>query len=113
MSRPPNVTTSLSLVVALGLTAIAAGQEAGIRVRADRPGPEVSRHMTGVCIEDVNHEIYGGIYSQMVFGESFQEPPAAAVEGFASYGGAWAVEGGVVCAPAGDGPKLVAGRPVL
>ena len=23
----------------------------------------------------MNHEIYGGIYSQMVFGESFQEPP--------------------------------------
>jgi hypothetical protein len=36
--------------------------------------------MTGVCIEDVNHEIYGGIYSQMVFGESFQEPPATAVD---------------------------------
>jgi len=31
--------------------------------------------MTGACIEDVNHEIYGGIYSQMIFGESFQEQP--------------------------------------
>jgi len=31
--------------------------------------------MTGACIEDVNHEIYGGIYSQMIFGESFQEVP--------------------------------------
>jgi hypothetical protein len=28
-------------------------------------------------LEDVNHEIYGGIYSQMVFGEAFQEPPDA------------------------------------
>ena len=109
MNRPP--IAPLSLVFTLCLTAVAAGQEASIRVRADRPGPEVSRYMTGVCIEDVNHEIYGGIYSQMVFGESFQEPPATAIEGFASYGGAWAAEGGVVRAPAGDGPKLVAERP--
>ena len=29
----------------------------------------------GACLEDVNHEVYGGLYSQMVFGESFQEPP--------------------------------------
>ena len=33
-----------------------------------------STRMTGVGMEDVNHEIYGGIYSQMVFGESFAEP---------------------------------------
>lgn len=36
----------------------------------------VSRYLTGACIEDVNHEVYGGLYSQMIFGESFQEPPA-------------------------------------
>jgi alpha-L-arabinofuranosidase len=33
----------------------------------------VSPYMTGVCLEDVNHEVYGGIDSQMIFGESFQE----------------------------------------
>lgn len=26
-------------------------------------------------MEDVNHEVYGGIYSQMIFGEAFQESP--------------------------------------
>jgi len=35
-------------------------------------GP-VSPYLTGACIEDVNHEVYGGIYSQMLFGESFEE----------------------------------------
>jgi hypothetical protein len=30
--------------------------------------------MPGAYLEDVNHEIYGGIYSPMVYGESFQEP---------------------------------------
>jgi hypothetical protein len=46
-----------------------------IEVRADQAAGTVSRFLTGACIEDVNHEIYGGIYSQMVFGECFQEPP--------------------------------------
>jgi alpha-L-arabinofuranosidase len=36
---------------------------------------QISPLMTGACIEDVNHEIYGGIYSQLIFGESFQELP--------------------------------------
>ena len=48
-----------------------------IDVRADHVIGHVSRHLTGACIEDVNHEIYGGIYSQMIFGESFQEPAPA------------------------------------
>jgi alpha-L-arabinofuranosidase len=104
---------ALSLASTLCLAAAAAGQEARIRVRADRAGPEVSRHMTGACIEDVNHEIYGGIYSQMIFGESFQEPPVTLIEGFASYGGGWAVDGDTLRAPAGDGPKLIAERPPL
>lgn len=49
-------------------------QEARIVVHADGPTHPISRYMTGACIEDVNHEVYGGIYSQMIFGESFQEP---------------------------------------
>ncbi len=52
-------------------------QEVRIEVQADRVLHPLSRYLTGACIEDVNHEIYGGIYSQMVFGESFQEPPSA------------------------------------
>ncbi|HSZ57790.1 MAG TPA: alpha-L-arabinofuranosidase C-terminal domain-containing protein [Tepidisphaeraceae bacterium] len=54
--------------------AAAAGQEARIVVRAGGPARAVSRYMTGACIEDVNHEVYGGIYGQMIFGESFAEP---------------------------------------
>ena len=36
---------------------------------------DISSYLVGACIEDVNHEIYGGIYSQMIFGESFEEAP--------------------------------------
>jgi hypothetical protein len=52
----------------------APAQTASVEVRADQATRTVSRLLTGACIEDVNHEIYGGLYSQMVFGESFQEP---------------------------------------
>jgi hypothetical protein len=61
-------------VNALASLPAAQAEEARIHVQADRVLHSVSRHLAGSCIEDVNHEIYGGIYSQMVFGESFQEP---------------------------------------
>src|SRR5580704_6500063 len=65
--------------------------EARIEVRADHVLHPVSRYMTGACIEDVNHEVYGGIYSQMIFGESFQEPP---VNGAAdNVSGVWTATG--------------------
>ena len=50
-------------------------QDATITIHADQVQHPISRYLTGACIEDVNHEIYGGLYSQMIFGESFQESP--------------------------------------
>jgi alpha-L-arabinofuranosidase len=80
-----------------------------IRVHADKVGHAVSPHMTGMCIEDVNHEIYGGLYSQMVFGESFAEPARViGPAGFEAFGGTWEVKDGRLIAGAGEGPKLVA-----
>ena len=77
------------------LTCTGYAQEITIEVRADRVLHKLSPHLTGACIEDVNHEIYGGIYSQMIFGESFQEPPASPpVIGFKTYGGRWLVDDG-------------------
>lgn len=48
-----------------------------IHVDAGRVVNRVTPWMTGSCIEDVNHEIYGGLYDQKIFGESFEEPPAS------------------------------------
>ena len=64
-----------------------------VEVRADKLAAPVSRLLTGACIEDVNHEIYGGIYSQMVFGESFQESATLPerLRGFRVLGGRWRV----------------------
>ena len=66
-------------LVAAGLLAflavsVASAEEATIRVDAQRVLHTLSPYLTGACIEDVNHEVYGGIDSQMIFGESFQEP---------------------------------------
>jgi hypothetical protein len=49
-------------------------QQATITIHADEVQHQVSRLLTGACIEDVNHELYGGIDSQMIYGESFAEP---------------------------------------
>src|SRR5580658_9641249 len=70
----PNEIAYLTGVFA-AVMAVAQAQEITIEINAGRIIHPVSRHLTGACIEDVNHEIYGGLYSQMIFGESFQEPP--------------------------------------
>ena len=89
----------------------AQAREARVEVQADQVLRHVSRHLTGACIEDVNHEIYGGLYSQMIFGESFQEPAVAAViKGFTTHGGRWLVRDGALHIKALDGPKLVSGH---
>jgi alpha-L-arabinofuranosidase len=60
-----------------------------IRVNAGRVVNRVTRTMYGACIEDVNHEIYGGLYAQRIFGESFEEPPQSAPEETDSVSGMW------------------------
>jgi hypothetical protein len=82
-----------------------------ITVDAGKPAGTISRFLTGACIEDVNHEIYGGLYSQMIFGESFQEPAISRIAGFTSYGGSWDLTGEELRAGGGAGPKLVSEHP--
>ncbi len=94
------------------LPAVGRAREAAITVRANQTLHAVSRYLTGACIEDVNHEIYGGLYSQMIFGESFQEPSESLqIEGFKSYGGEWKIKGDALWADGGEGPKLVSDYP--
>jgi hypothetical protein len=102
------------IVGALLGAGIATAQEAQVVVHANQVSHRISPYLTGACIEDVNHEIYGGLYSQMIFGESFQEPPPAVPpRGFTAYGGTWQVKDGLLWASAGDGPKLIADEPLV
>ncbi|HXE54153.1 MAG TPA: family 16 glycoside hydrolase [Tepidisphaeraceae bacterium] len=99
-------------LVLSGLAVGALGQDVTIRVDASRPGHPISRYLTGACIEDVNHEIYGGLYSQMIFGESFQEPaPAVPVKNFSAMGGEWKLQDGQLHGGQGSGPLLVSTAP--
>jgi alpha-L-arabinofuranosidase len=53
----------------------------------------IPQTMFGTCIEDVNHEIYGGLYGQMIMGESFEEPASGVnYNEWKKYGGYWAAD---------------------
>ncbi|MDB5331081.1 MAG: putative alpha-L-arabinofuranosidase [Phycisphaerales bacterium] len=93
---------------------LAPAEEVHIHVHAREVTNRISPWTTGACIEDVNHEIYGGIYSQMIFGESFQEPAASVPpKGFTAFGGDWQAKDGQLLAGAGDGPKLISDEPAF
>ena len=86
--------------------------EAVLHVDAGKKAGPVSRYLTGACIEDVNHEIYGGIYSQMIFGESFQEPPTPPPDqGLSGVRRSLGPAGRGLHAGGGPGPKLVSDQP--
>jgi hypothetical protein len=78
------------------VAAFAAADGATITVRANVVRNTITPLMTGACIEDVNHELYGGLYAQMIFGESFEEPPASApLPGWSYCEGSWAAKDGL------------------
>jgi alpha-L-arabinofuranosidase len=94
----------IAAALASGLPA----DDATIKVDAGNVINRVSPLMYGSCIEDVNHEIYGGFYAQMIFGESFEEPPPShAPKGWTPYGGQWAIDGGSLSVGAHSGAKIV------
>lgn len=106
------LTSAICLTVLASLVNVQA-QEARIAVQAHQEVRHVSPYLTGACIEDVNHEIYGGIYSQMVFGESFQEPAPTEIKTFRAFGGAWRVSGTELQFSGAAGGKLVSELPAF
>ena len=108
------VVLSITLAWLVLQTLSRAAEVDGIVIDAGKELHGVSQLLTGACIEDVNHEIYGGLYSQMVFGESFQEPAVVPqIEGFATYGGDWLATDGVLHGPAGRGHKIISNSVVV
>ena len=94
--------------LAAALTLAAPAEDSTINVDASRVVNKISPLMYGSCIEDVNHEIYGGLYAQMIFGESFEEPPARSpAQGWTIFGGQWKAGQGVFTVGADFGAKAV------
>lgn len=93
----------------------ASAEEARITIHADKVLHPISRYLTGACLEDVNHEVYGGLYSQMIYGESFQEPTQARpIQNFREFDEVWNIlDDHTISVKGGDGPKIVAEGPVF
>jgi len=50
----------------------------------------LSKNIYGACIEDVNHEVYGGLFDQKIFGGSFEENyQKTAFDGKVTQSGMW------------------------
>jgi alpha-L-arabinofuranosidase len=97
-------------VVATATAAAVPTTDSTITVDAAKVVNRTTPLMYGSCIEDVNHEIYGGLYAQMLFGESFEEPPRP-VAGWTAYGGRWSAADGICSAAADRGAKLLRDGP--
>ena len=75
-----------------------------------------SPYKYGACIEDVNHELYGGIWSQLIFDDSFaqHENISAPLEGFSLIDGNWGRETdngeAILMAEHSDGAKFMIGN---
>lgn len=63
-----------ALCAAMAAACAGGATDATITVDASKVEGSVTPWLYGACIEDVNHEIYGGLYDQRIFGESFEEP---------------------------------------
>ncbi len=92
----------------------ALARDTWITVDATKIENRVSPLIYGSCIEDVNHEIYGGLYDQKIFGESFEEPAhGAAFQNWNTWGGDWKPIGEGIEVGASPGAKLVSKMPVF
>jgi hypothetical protein len=97
-----------AILTAILLTGSVSGQDACIRVDASKVENRISPRIYGSCMEDVNHEVYGGLYDQRIFGEGFEEPPHGLnFLGFKRFGGLWDLDGNCANVKSDPGAKLV------
>lgn len=61
----------------------------------------------GAGAEDVNHEIYGGLYDQKIFGEGFEEPAFVDIKGFKAYDEQWSIASGMAVLQTSRHGKLI------
>ena len=81
------------LLLAFSLTISATAQT--LTVDAEKVLCRIEPLIYGAGAEDVNHEIYGGLYDQKIFGEGFEEPAVANIKGFQAYDEKWSHTSGM------------------
>ena len=103
---------SIFLIIFIRGLSCASLNAAEIKVDAATVQCPCSPLIYGACIEDVNHEIYGGLYDQRLYGESFEEPRSpVGIDGWSTYDGAWSPFGDGVSVGANYGAKLLREQP--
>src|SRR6267378_2817273 len=102
-------TFAVSLLTFIASQSFGNAQQPFISVHAEQVLHRLTPYLTGACIEDVNHEVYGGIDSQMIFGESFAEPASQLpLKRFKVLGGRWTIANdGSLQAVGGNGSKII------
>ena len=63
----------IALCSILGTSAFSDVQKENISVDCSQKIATATPFLFGTCLEDLNHEVYGGLYGQMIFGERFEE----------------------------------------
>ncbi len=61
--------------ITVNRTVPATNDVATITLWPTAPVRKVGPFINGAAMEDLNHELYGGLYAQMIYGESFEEGP--------------------------------------
>lgn len=84
-----------------------AGAQTRIAVDMTKTEAQIPALIYGAGAEDVNHEIYGGLYDQRIFGESFEESVPTIIENFRPYDSPWGLEDGVLKVYANGHGKIV------
>ncbi len=93
--------------------AVAASAQTRFNIDAASIKAHIPSLIYGSGMEDVNHEIYGGLYDQRIFGESMEEPATSAVKGFLQYDSPWAINDDVLELHTGGHGKIVCQNPYL
>ncbi|MCF0196316.1 MAG: DUF1080 domain-containing protein [Bacteroidaceae bacterium] len=82
--------------LAMVLVCASAGYAQTLAIDADCVLGRAPQLMYGAGAEDVNHEIYGGLYDQRIFGEGFEEHAPTTIAGWSQYDADWGVTGSVL-----------------
>ncbi len=84
-----------------------------LTVNGDNVLSQVEPLIYGAGAEDVNHEIYGGLYDQKIFGEGFEEPALAHIKGFRAYDAPWQLVTGMTQLQTAKHGKIIEERRCL
>ena len=94
-------------VILLALCAVIPSLAQTLTVDAGKVLCHVEPLIYGAGAEDVNHEIYGGLYDQKIFGEGFEEPAIVDIKGFKAYDEQWSVVSGMAQLQTSHHGKLI------